>query len=114
MTPAYSPDQPSFTSPSTQTRTRHLVSGLGEDQRRQRPRPNGRPWPASWRGWPVGDLRHDARACRQRAASELIRKGLGLDTPQEREARIRREQKEAQEARRLQQLGTPLGIEVEP
>lgn len=39
MTPASSLDQPSFTPPSTQTRTHHLVSGLGEDQGA-----NPRPW----------------------------------------------------------------------
>lgn len=62
----------------------------------------------------MGELRHDAKACRDRAASELIRKGLGIETPQEREKRIQRETEAAQEAQRLQQRGTPLGIEVAP
>lgn len=41
-------------------------------------------------------IRHDARLCRQKASSEVIRIGLGILTPQERRAR-----QEAQERREL-------------
>lgn len=62
----------------------------------------------------MGELRHDARACRSRAESEVIRRGLGIETPAEREARERREAKREREAQRRAALGEPLGLEVEP
>lgn len=58
----------------------------------------------------MGELRHDARACRQRASSELIRKSLGIETPAEREKRERREAETAAERRKAEQRGTPLGL----
>lgn len=44
----------------------------------------------------MAGLRHDAKVCRHKATSESIRLGLGLLTPEERQARA-----DAEETRRL-------------
>jgi hypothetical protein len=46
----------------------------------------------------MSGLRHDARECRQRAASELIRHTFGYLTPEEQKAQeeVERERKQAQ------------------
>lgn len=59
----------------------------------------------------MGELRHDARACRLRASSELIRKSLGIETQAEREKRERREAEKVAEQQKAAQKGTPLGLE---
>lgn len=62
----------------------------------------------------MGELRRDARACRERDRSELIRRSLGIESPQEREARERREAAQEREAQRRAALGEPLPLEAEP
>jgi len=53
-------------------------------------------------------VRHDARKNRQDLKSERIRIGLGLLTPEERQARLEADRKRQQDAQRQAALGVPL------
>jgi hypothetical protein len=64
-------------------------------------------------GADMGNLRHDARVCRERERSEQTRIALGIEYPEERAARLAREAKKAKERRKEAQKGTALGLEVE-
>jgi len=60
----------------------------------------------------MGDLKHDAKACRRKQTSEQIRMGLGLLTVKEREeataAQASRDQEVAKKAGKLANQGVPL------
>lgn len=56
-------------------------------------------------------LRHDAAECRAKARSELTRRSLGIETPQEREAREKAESKATEKRAKEEAKGQPLGLE---
>ncbi|HWQ08176.1 MAG TPA: hypothetical protein VN436_03680 [Holophaga sp.] len=61
----------------------------------------------------MGTLRHDAQACRERERSERTRIELGIEWPEERAARIAREEEKRLAAQKEAQKGNPLGLEGE-
>ena len=66
-----------------------------------------------WHGADMGILRHDAQACRERERSERTRRELGIEWPEEREARLAREEEKRKATQKEAQKGTALGLEVE-
>lgn len=60
----------------------------------------------------MAGLRHDAAWCRTKAKSEILRREMGLWTPEEREAQAKREQERADAKAKEAAKGMPL-LDVE-
>jgi hypothetical protein len=56
----------------------------------------------------MAGLRHDAAWCRTKAKSEILRRQIGLWTPEEREAQAKRDQVKAEAEAKKSAKGTPL------